>query len=140
MKRQQRATHPDDLDALRKRDPGAVERWFLEHADVVYTFAFYRVGKDEELATDVVQDVFVTALDKIGTYDPSRGAMLAWLTYTARNCIRTALRKRGQYGSYAAYWEQIDQRLVAACRKPATSPSTLPRRYRPARATRTLDP
>ncbi|UCC30039.1 MAG: sigma-70 family RNA polymerase sigma factor [Phycisphaerales bacterium] len=122
MRRQRRTSFPVDLHALRSREPHAIEPWFLEHADALYTFVFYRVGKDEELATDVVQDVFVTALDKIDRYDPTRGGMFAWLTYVARNCIRRALERRGRYAGYAAYWEEIDQKLLAACKELATAP------------------
>lgn len=122
MRCRRRTSLPVDLHALRSRERHAIETWFLEHSDALYTFVFYRVGKDEELATDVVQDVFVTALDKIGHYDPARGGMFAWLTYVARNCIRRALEKRGQYVGHAAYWEEIDRKLLAACKELATAP------------------
>jgi len=122
VKHQPRTSCRVDLDALRRRQPRAVEPWFLEHADSLYTFVFYRVGKDEELATDVVQDVFVTALDKIDRYDPSRGCMSTWLTCIARNCIRRALEKKRQHPSQIAYWEEIDQKLLAACKELSTAP------------------
>ena len=111
-----------DLPLLRNRQPQVVERWFLEHADAVYTFVFYRVGKDEELATDVVQETFAKALRKIEQYDPRRGAMLAWLTYLARNCIRAALKQKGRYQTYAEFWDGLDRKLVAAYRELATAP------------------
>ena len=111
-----------DLELLRNRQPEAVERWFQEHADAVYTFIFYRVGKDPDVATDVVQETFLTALRKIGEYDPGRGAMLAWLTYVSRNCIRKALKQAGRYKTYSELWEQIDRKLVAAYRELATAP------------------
>ncbi len=89
---------PDvDVPSLRSRQPGAIERWFLNHADAIYTFAFYRVGKDHDMAAEVVQGTFVMALDHIEQYEPGRGPMLAWLTGIAMNCIRRALRHRGRY-------------------------------------------
>jgi RNA polymerase sigma-70 factor (ECF subfamily) len=111
-----------DLELLRTREPQAVERWFLDHADAVYTFVFYRVGKDEELATDIVQDTFLAALRKIDQYDPKRGAMAAWLTYVARNWIRRALKRKGRYEAYSEFWDQVDQRLLAAWRGIAAAP------------------
>ena len=122
MRKRPSGTQGVDLDLLRNRHPKAVERWFLKHADALYTFVFYRVGKDEELATDVVQDTFVTALGKIDEYDPQRGAMWPWLTYTCRNCIRKALKQKGRYQPYSEFWEKIDRRLLAAYRGLATSP------------------
>jgi RNA polymerase sigma-70 factor (ECF subfamily) len=114
------------MGAMRKRKkPRAgqeVERWFLEHADAIYTFVFYRVGKDEELATDVVQETFLSALERIDDYDPKRGPMLPWLTYTARNCIRKALKQRGRLKSLGDRWEVIDRKLLAAYGELASSP------------------
>jgi RNA polymerase sigma-70 factor (ECF subfamily) len=107
---------------LRDRDPEAVERWFLEYADAVYTFVFYRVGRNEELATEVVQETFLAALRKIGDFDPDRGEMLPWLTYTARNCIRKALRRRGRQKEIGDRWEEIDRKLLAAYGELASSP------------------
>jgi RNA polymerase sigma-70 factor (ECF subfamily) len=107
---------------LRDRDPDAVERWFLEYADALYTFVFYRVGRNEELATEVVQDTFLTALRKIEYYEPGRGAMLPWLTYTARNRIRKVLRRRGRLRQVGDRWDEIDRKLLAAYRELNTSP------------------
>ena len=99
-----------------------IERWFLEHADAIYTFVFYRVGRDEELATEVVQETFLAALERIEDYDRERGPMLPWLTYTARNCIRKALRQRGRLRSLGDRWEVIDRKLLAAYSELASSP------------------
>jgi len=43
-----------------------------------------------ELAEDVTQETFLTALNRIEDFDPDRGAMLPWLPYMARNCARKA--------------------------------------------------
>ena len=111
-----------NLKGLRNRSPQAVECWFGEHADAVYTFVFYRVGKDRELANDVVQETFLKALHKIREYDPRRGPMLAWLTYVSRNCIRRTLVAQGRHREYAEVWENIDERLAAAYRELAAAP------------------
>jgi len=117
-------SHEDapDLGGLRAREPQAVERWFLRHADALYTFAYYRVGRDDALAEDIVQETFLTALGRIEEYDPGRGAMLPWLTYTARNCIRTALRRRGLASPVGDAWEAIDAKLAAAFRRLDAAP------------------
>lgn len=112
----------EDLRDLQQRSAEAVERWFGDHADAVYTFVFYRVGKDRDLANDVVQETFLRALDKIREYDPGRGPMLAWLTYLSRNCIRRALVAQGRHRQHAEVWENIDERLAAAYRELAAAP------------------
>lgn len=110
------------LQSLRRREPRAVERWFLQHADALYTFVYYRVNRDETLAEDVVQETFLTALGKIEAFDPERGAMLPWLTYTARNCIRAALRRRGLLKTVGDSWDRIDGRLAAAFKELDSAP------------------
>ncbi len=108
-------THePLDREALNRRDPGAVGEWFLAHADLVYTFAFYRVGRDPDLAADVVQETFMAALDRIEQYDPSRGSMAVWLQYVARNRIRSANRERGRLTGGSDVWDRIDARMEAS--------------------------
>jgi RNA polymerase sigma-70 factor (ECF subfamily) len=106
------STPPDDLDALRSRQPEAVQRWFETWADPVYAFVLHRVGRDPVLAADVAQDTFVTALGRIETFDPERGEMFPWLTYTARNCIRKAMRQQGRVAPVGDLWERLDERLA----------------------------
>jgi RNA polymerase sigma factor (sigma-70 family) len=48
--------------------------------------------------------------------------MLAWLTYIARNCIRRALERRGQYAGHATDWEEIDRKLLLACKELSAAP------------------
>jgi RNA polymerase sigma-70 factor (ECF subfamily) len=111
--------HPEDgldIEPLRRRSPDAVAAWFDAFSDAIYTFVFYRVGRDRDLAADVTQDTFVTALRTIGRYDPARGAMFPWLTYIARNAIRKTLRHSRRYQPLDALWVTIDERLVAGLR------------------------
>jgi len=100
--------------ALRRREPRAIEEWFLDHADLVYTFVYFRVGKDAEVAADVVQETFVAALERIDQYDPNRGSMLVWLRYVSRNRIRAANRQRARLAGGDDIWERIDARLESA--------------------------
>ena len=60
------------LELLRNREPEAIQAWFERYADSVYTFVYYRVGKDEQAASDVVQETFLDALTRIEQYDPER--------------------------------------------------------------------
>jgi RNA polymerase sigma-70 factor, ECF subfamily len=108
----------DDLSRLRGRDPATIERWFLGHADALYTFVYYRVNRDEHLACDVVQETFSVALNRMGEYDPGRGTMLAWLTTLSKNSIRKALKEKGEFEA----WEKIDQALLEVYKDLARTP------------------
>lgn len=103
-----------DLHGVVQRRADAVESWFNTFADAVYTFIYYRIGKDPELAADITQDTFVTALSKIAEYQQERGEMLPWLTYIARNNIRKTMRRQARYTTAGDLWERIDQRLITA--------------------------
>jgi RNA polymerase sigma-70 factor (ECF subfamily) len=110
------------IKLLQAREPKAIEEWFNRHVDAVYTFVFYRVGRNADLATDVVQETFLTAIKRIKDYDSKRGEMLVWLTYNARNCIRRTLRQHRRYKSYSDCWEALDQYLLDAYERIATTP------------------
>jgi RNA polymerase sigma-70 factor (ECF subfamily) len=101
-----------DLDGLRRRNDEAIERWFRSHSGFIYTFVYYRVDGDGELASDLVQETFTTALARLDDFDPSRGKMRAWLTYIARNCIRTARRQLRRFAG--APWHGVDEGLIAS--------------------------
>lgn len=111
-----------DLQRLRRHHPDAVKRWFLQHADAVYTFVYYRANRDPDLAADLVQQTFLEALAKIDDYDPGRGGMLTWLTLLSRNCIHRALRQQDRYRTTAEMWEKIDARLLTAYRQLESAP------------------
>ena len=103
-----------DFRRLRLRDREEVVRWFEAYSDPVYGFIFYRVGRDADLAGDVAQETFVTALETIERFDPRRGEMFPWLTHIARNCIRKALRRRGKDGALPDFWNTVDRQLTKA--------------------------
>ena len=66
-------TEPEiDSHKLRLREKEEVVRWFDTFSDPVYGFIFYRVGRDADLAGDVAQETFVTALQTIDRFDPDR--------------------------------------------------------------------
>jgi RNA polymerase sigma factor (sigma-70 family) len=82
------------LDALYLGEPAAVEDWFYRFADPLYTFIYYRVSANPDLAAEITQETFVKALDDIQEYNPGRGSMLTWLTTLSRNIIRKHLGDR----------------------------------------------
>ena len=84
-----------DLESLQRGELRAIQAWFEQYADNVYAFVFYRVGKDESRAKDVVQETFLEAMKRISVFDPERGSMMAWLTTLSRNHITRAMREAG---------------------------------------------
>jgi len=104
---------PDrDLRAARAGDREAIARLYEAHVDGLYTFIYYRVGRDTSLAEDVVQETFARALSKQADYDPARGSVGSWLTVLSRNVIRDHLRAHKRSDELVAVWDRIDATLA----------------------------
>jgi RNA polymerase sigma-70 factor (ECF subfamily) len=67
-------------------------RVYTTHKDKMYSYVFYRVGSDKDLAEDVVSDVFLKAYKAYDSYD-DRFAMSTWLYSIARNTLIDHYRK-----------------------------------------------
>jgi RNA polymerase sigma-70 factor, ECF subfamily len=101
-----------DLHAARKGDKQAIERFYDAHVDGLYTFVYYRVGRDTSLAEDVVQETFTIAMSRQADYDPARGSVGSWLTILSRNVIRDHLRAHKRSDELAQTWDKIDATLA----------------------------
>ncbi len=58
---------------------------FAWHFDAVYRFCLALACGRQERAEETAQQVFVTAAQQIGRFDPQRGEFRAWLLGIARN-------------------------------------------------------
>jgi RNA polymerase sigma-70 factor (ECF subfamily) len=104
-----------ELEGLYIGEASAVDSWFRAYGDPLYTFIYYRVGADAELAADITQETFLKALGEIQEFDPRRGSMLAWLTTLSRNIMRKHIKDRstlypnapGVAGDLVIIYEQI---------------------------------
>jgi RNA polymerase sigma-70 factor (ECF subfamily) len=101
-----------DLRAARAGDKEAIARFYDAHVDGLYTFIYYRVGRDTALAEDVVQETFAIALSRRTEHDPSRGSVATWLAVLSRNVIRDHLKAHRRSDELGAAWERIDATLA----------------------------
>ncbi len=67
-------------------------QWVNTHADYLYAFAISRIN-DEEQAKDLVQETFLAALEKTGTFE-GKSTERTWLTAILKNKIIDVYRKR----------------------------------------------
>lgn len=80
---------------VRERDERAIEELVQRYDRPLFSFA-YRVLRDDRLAQDVVQDVFLTLWRDAARYDPARGAVSSWLlTMTRYKAIDVVRREAG---------------------------------------------
>lgn len=101
-----------DLEAAQKGDRAAIGRFYDAHVEGLYAFVFYRVGRDQTLAEDVVQETFTIALAKRASYDAARGSVGSWLTVLSRNVIRDHLRAHRKSDELQQTWERVDATLA----------------------------
>ena len=52
----------DLFSRIRAGDPEALEAWFHRNKDALYSFVYFRVGGDADLAADALQSTFTVAL------------------------------------------------------------------------------
>lgn len=79
-------------DALVAGDRGAAEGFFRHHLGALYEFVHYRVGGNRAMAEDLVQDTFLTALERLQAFD-GRSSLHTWLCGIAKNKIRAHRRR-----------------------------------------------
>jgi RNA polymerase sigma-70 factor (ECF subfamily) len=72
------------------------------HAQAVFATAL-RVSRDREIAAEVVQETFLTMWNRAELFDPSRGAVTAWLLTIARNRAIDRLRFVGRHERAATF-------------------------------------
>ena len=69
---------------LKSRDKSALEYLYNHYSGALYG-VISRIIKKEEVAEEVLQDVFLKIWDNIDNYDPERGKLFTWMLNIARN-------------------------------------------------------
>jgi RNA polymerase sigma factor (sigma-70 family) len=77
-------------------DRDAFAAIYERHRTVVYRFARLMSGSDAT-AEDVTQEVFVTLIHTLPTYEPQRAGLLTYLYGVARNVTRNRLRRERRF-------------------------------------------
>ncbi|MFD1770587.1 RNA polymerase sigma factor [Sphingobacterium suaedae] len=89
------------IDRLRDGDETAFQMFFYQHKDALYNYAQLHL-RDEAVAADVVQEVFIKFWNHVEHVDPQQNVR-AYLYTIARHTVFEELRKRLQFQHYADY-------------------------------------
>ena len=60
-------------------DESAWKTWYDESADALYAYIAWRCGGLRDAADEIAQDVWLTAVRRLPTFDPAAGSFLGWL-------------------------------------------------------------
>ena len=82
------------VDRAKQGDVEAFGQIYQRYVDRVYSFVVFRV-RDEALAEDLTQEVFIQALRALGSYD-WRGSFAPWLLRIARNTVIDCWRRHAR--------------------------------------------
>jgi RNA polymerase sigma factor (sigma-70 family) len=84
---------PDLVNRLQSRDRTALDYLYDHYASALYGVV-YRVIQKEDIAEEVLQDVFLKIWDKIDQYNPSKGKLFTWMLNIARNHAIDKMRSK----------------------------------------------
>lgn len=78
---------------LRKNDREAADELIREYYDEIFRFAYRQLGSKED-ALDAAQNIFLTMLRALPSYDESKGGFRTWLYRIAVNKIIDSRRRK----------------------------------------------
>ncbi|SHF53245.1 RNA polymerase sigma-70 factor, ECF subfamily [Salegentibacter echinorum] len=79
---------------LQNGNPRAFERIYQLYSESTYGI-IYSIIKDEKIAEEVLQDVFLKIWDKAPTYNSDKGRFFTWVLNIARNASIDKIRSKG---------------------------------------------
>lgn len=108
----------DLIVALKERKNNAFSYLYDNYAGALYGIIKQIITDNQELASDVLQEVFINIWRKIETYDPAKGRLFTWMLNIARNASIDTLRSKSYQNS------QKNQELPGNVYKEATNQTT----------------
>ena len=79
---------------LKERNNQAYSYLYDHYSGALYNIIL-QVVSDQDLASDVLQEVFVNVWRKIETYDSAKGRLFTWMLNIARNASIDMVRSKG---------------------------------------------
>ena len=83
---------------MKNKDQAAFARLYDSYSGAIYSIIL-QIVNDEELANDILQEVFINIWRKIEMYDAEKGRLFTWMLNIARNASIDMLRSRGYRNS-----------------------------------------
>jgi RNA polymerase sigma-70 factor (ECF subfamily) len=81
------------IQGLKGKDPSALE-YLYDHYSGALFGVISRIIKNDDIAEEVLQDIFLKIWDRIESYDPTKGKLFTWMVNIARNQAIDKTRSR----------------------------------------------
>lgn len=81
------------IDQLQKGDQRSLEQLYGLYSKSIYGIIF-NIIRDEKIAEEILQDVFLKIWHNASSYDPSKGRFFTWILNIARNAAIDKLRSK----------------------------------------------
>jgi RNA polymerase sigma-70 factor, ECF subfamily len=78
---------------LKQKDSDAFTYLYDHYSDALYGIVF-RIVNNEEIAQDILQEVFLKIWKNLSNYDPAKGRLFTWLLNLTRNYAIDQYRSR----------------------------------------------
>lgn len=91
-------SEPELIQLLRQRGQSAFTYLYDNYSGALNTIIL-NIVNDEELASDVLQEVFVKIWKQIESYDSSKGRLFTWMLNIARNASIDTIRSKSYQNS-----------------------------------------
>jgi RNA polymerase sigma-70 factor (ECF subfamily) len=108
----------DLVSRAQRREPEAFGQLYEEHFDRIYRYVVLRVRNQAD-AEDITQQVFLKALEKIGSYRWRGMPFASWLFRIAHNMVVDYWKKKSREKVVVAP-DEIDQMVDESSNDPAT--------------------
>jgi RNA polymerase sigma-70 factor (ECF subfamily) len=86
-------TEQELVNRLQGQDPAAFNYLYEKYSGALYSIIL-QVIPENETASDLLQEVFVSVWKKIGMYDATKGRLFTWLLNVTRNAAIDKLRSK----------------------------------------------
>lgn len=133
-------------DAVLAGGSDAWRVWFDAHYAPLARYARWRCGGLSDLADDVIQEAWLTAVRRVRAFDPAKGTFFDWLCGITSNAARSAIRARCRRTTRVRALQPADDRAapdegdsVEKAERVALALAELPERYEAALRAKYLD-
>jgi DNA-directed RNA polymerase specialized sigma24 family protein len=100
------------IETLLSGDEETQEAFIHDFGPVIYTWMYYQVGADEQIAMELTSQIFGQAIRNISDFNPAEETLFAWLKQQARQTRDEGLGHRQMKPQRPWAWSQLPEDVL----------------------------